>query len=231
MLISHRHKFIFFSQGKAASSTIENLLYTYNDDARVRLVRYKQTKARKGAGYTSYGVKGRFYGKRPYKGKRATEHAVPCLVKPQLCNIYDEYFKIGFVRNPWDWVVSCHDFNKASNKEIILDAQSVIRTARLMKKFRKGLTASTHYQYAFLSDRPDGSGSIDMDYVGKVETLKYDLDSICGQLDLSVTSDIPFANTRANKRLSYKERFTHSGVEQVYKIYRKDIEYFGYTFD
>ena len=38
MIISHKYKFIYFANGKCASSTIENMLAKYNDDDRIKIV-------------------------------------------------------------------------------------------------------------------------------------------------------------------------------------------------
>ena len=38
MIISHKYKFIYFANGKCATSTIENALAKYNDDDRIKTV-------------------------------------------------------------------------------------------------------------------------------------------------------------------------------------------------
>ncbi len=107
MIISHAKKFIFIHNYKVAGTSIHNALNKYNNPSfwgstlvdKIRLLTKRHP-----AIYT----------------KEFEWHISAKELKYKLpANIYDSYFKFGFVRNPWDWQVSLYTYMlKNENKHI-----------------------------------------------------------------------------------------------------------------
>ena len=82
MILSHRRKFIYFAAGKTGTGSIETALHRYKE-----------------SGALARGPHGK--------------HIPPLWVRPEFPEEqWSHYFKFGFVRNPWDWVLSNYFWNK-----------------------------------------------------------------------------------------------------------------------
>lgn len=152
---------------------------------------------------------------------------------------YRDYFKFAFVRNPVGRVLSCY------NKKI-LNADTIFKLYILSKY--KGL----HYNMDFngfinwllteegsdkYADRHwisqhkllfNNVGEPLYNYLGKLETLREDLDNICEYIGINYLEKIP--HTGSHKRFNKQ----HSSINQelinkIYKRYYKDFKCFNYT--
>lgn len=167
-------------------------------------------------------------------------------------DLFDQYFKFAFVRNPWDRMVSMykwHAFHKICSFN-----QFVTR------EFPRDLWKKKHWFVCPQTDYIcDANGEVLADYVGRYENLAADFHYVCTQIGLPPL-DLPHANSNrlgknrahttlrweARKVLSYpwwvlkgrksvptgkyRAYYTDEARELVGEYYKSDIEMFGYSF-
>lgn len=166
---------------------------------------------------------------------------------------FDAYFKFGFVRNPWDRLVSFYKYRGHAHRYDF-------KTFVFKHMPRPGWSndychVMSQYEYLYA----DGRRLVD--FVGRFERLQPDFDTVCTQLGLpilplphlnrglrqyslqAVLTSKPRKILRNFKRLLRQGRlqqhtFSHySGYYDaetrayVAERYRQDIEAFGYTFE
>jgi hypothetical protein len=144
----------------------------------------------------------------------------------EFSNIPDGTFKFSFVRNPWDRFVSAltsHERYKDISKEDF--------TYFVMYEPARGLfpvdgVVRSHFlpQHHFLLDI---YGKIGVDYVGRFEHLEKDWAHVCATLDVIYELD----HYRKGTHQFYKNYYTTETWDIVGKLYRRDVELFGYGDD
>lgn len=215
MIISHQKKFIFFACGKTGTTAIEAALANYHDGDDLLIALREDFAQRRAATGKSWNPK----------------HARPENAKSFIPdNIWNNYFKFTFVRNPWDWVVSQHFSSKpekgkqlpALHKFLEEDVQRVWD-----RKKRKNLIDEdeSYIQYPFVYGR-DGKKWVD--FVGRYECLQEDFNTICQRLDIPLSA-LPVKNNSHHK--PYQQIYTPAASDLVATLYKKDIDIFGYSFD
>jgi hypothetical protein len=140
---------------------------------------------------------------------------------------YKNYFKFGFVRNPWDRVVSCY-FNK------------IVFPSKKRKYFEKCLGKDFEYFVDFIkkSDLAVANPHIrlqtkllpyeDVDFVGHLENYDEDIRYVAEILNLKI-SNIPQKNTTQHQH--YSTYYTERTKQIIAEKYKEDIEAFGYQFE
>lgn len=139
---------------------------------------------------------------------------------------HDKYFKFGFVRNPWDRMVSCY-FNKVASKSY--------------PPFRKcfGMTFTEFVKHLEKRDLESGDCHIrlqcrffpaleQMDFIGRIENFTEDFQYLMTILGLN-TADIPRKNSTSHDH--YSTYYTEETRDIIERLYQEDIETFGYTFE
>lgn len=134
---------------------------------------------------------------------------------------YLDYFKFTIVRNPWSRAASVY--------------MNVMRDEVHKKRHRVGNNAPMS---EFLQDnvgkgllRPqfdwitDWRGEIPLDFIGRLENLEQDFETICSMLGCG-SIELPFINV--NKNRTTPTYFDEDLNALVAKIYSKEIEYFGF---
>lgn len=151
---------------------------------------------------------------------------------------FNKYFKIAFVRNPWDRLVSAFFFlkqggDKSSHDLILKDRLDQFNTFRNFVfelnnniKFRLEIKKVIVFsnQYSWLAN---SKGEIDMDYVGRFENLEEGFNILKEKLH---KKDAQLKKYNSSKHKPYWEYYDEETVEIVRKIYSKDIETFNYEF-
>ncbi len=210
MIISHSKKFIFFACGKTGTTSIEGILKQYHDgDDLFGLIREKAAE-----------IPGHI-----------PKHARPEMVKECIPEeVWNEYFKFVFVRNPWDWVVSQYYFSNFKKKKLDHFTNKVHR--RHVEKVWRRLITNNPYdpceslmQHAYVYDR---KGEKSPDFIGCYERLQEDFDQICRYLNIPCVV-LPVKNTTTHK--PYRELYTWRGRKRVARLYEKDIRLLGYGFN
>jgi len=153
---------------------------------------------------------------------------------------WDASFKFGFVRNPWDRLVSWWS--------LIDNARHYIDPARPPNKFFSYVLTHARSFEEFLlrcgdeivdSDGrknifrnqldylTDDAGAVIVDFIGRFERLQEDFDEINRRLG---RAPVMLARTNASVHAVYTECYTPATAEIVARRYARDIEQFGYRF-
>jgi len=206
MIISHKYKFIFIANGKSGSSSIENILKKYGDKFPLSDEEYD------------------LYNK----------HIPAIFLKPKLNEeVWNTYFKVSFVRNTWDWVISQFFFNlydkghntlhvKQFNK---LSIENILQTYEHIKIFKRGIYWRDGY---FQKDRVcDKNGQIMIDFVGRFENIQNDFNTICDKIGIP-KSELPFLNKSYHTQ--YKQYYTPDTIKLVGELWKEDIEKFNFKY-
>lgn len=141
---------------------------------------------------------------------------------------YSDYFKFAFVRNPWDRLVSCWN-NKVIDCNLFRFSESEREKMRVFENF-VGYVESLDVDTCNRHLRSQNS-LIDLnniDYLGRMETFGEDLDYIFTRLQLDTTT-IKSRNVTAERK-PYREYYSSELADRVARVYRKDIQIFGYRF-
>src|SRR3989338_5981486 len=110
MILSHEHKFIFFCNGKVASTSMQAALAAFQEEPELDIA-----------------VEGLFT-----KG-----HIPPEALKQKIPDsVWREYFKFCFVRNPWDWVVSQYYYNFPNTAPKQLLQNDILKLYYYLRQYR-----------------------------------------------------------------------------------------------
>lgn len=145
---------------------------------------------------------------------------------------YKEYFKFSFVRNPWDRIVSIYHFLKSGGINE-LDRQWAEKNIGSYNNFNDFVThwineenilTWIHFrpQHTFICDEND---KIMIDYLGYFETISSDFKYIAAKIDCKKE----LLKKNASDHRDYRYYYTQEAWNKIGKVYRKDIELFGYA--
>ena len=230
MILSHEHKFIFFCNGKTGTSSIEKALEPFQQGQEYNIDINEVYPAR---------------------------HIYPTIVKTFLTEeIWNNYFKFTFIRNPWDLFVSSFKYRFTRDlKQLqfpyllqhprgawqIYKKINYLQLKKLSEK-KKFSCEDIDFYFNFLKNEfgiPPRSGRYQyhyvfdleknklVDYVGSFEQLETDFNNIMQKLNLDVT--LPHLNN--TKHDNYQKYFTEKSKQRVAELWKPDIDAFGYTFD
>ncbi|MEE3370515.1 MAG: sulfotransferase family 2 domain-containing protein [Planctomycetota bacterium] len=213
MLVSHQHRFIFIHVPKTAGRSLRTGLKPYAQNVHdYWLNRWVHR------------CGGRCNVIAPTKHRWLRSHTTAkrarCYYPRQL---YEQYWKFAFVRNPWDWLVSYYHFvtshpNHRNHQKLsaLGSFENYIRTIAVKPKFQ---------QKDFVTDR---QGKLIVNFIGRFETLQQSVSTINEQLGIQ----IDIGNKRNTSRhRDYRTYYDSELIRIVQERYRPDIEFFGYQFD
>ena len=150
--------------------------------------------------------------------------------------VYNRYFVFTIVRNPYSRLVSTYQFlkNGGYNERDRIWAKNNLSRFNSFEDFVAGwLNEQTvwsyiHFvpQYNFISNRYD---EIDVDFIGKFETLETDFIKICELADIQ-------GKTLARHNIgqvsgNWRDYYTDEAKKIVYRVYKKDFDLLGYEPD
>lgn len=147
---------------------------------------------------------------------------------------YKRYFKFTFVRNPWDRLVSCYFFLRKGGmaQQDAAWAEQNLRQFDDFGSFVRGwvneenIQTWVHFlpQHYFVCDT---AGKIMVDFVGRVENMESDFAYVAGRLGCN--KELVKVNTGDN--CHYSAHYDEETREIVRRVYARDIELFGYSFE
>ena len=245
MLISHKHKFIFFKPLKCAGTSVEHALYNIAGDDAVC------------AGSS-------WHGRLEYAKKNNDQqihyHAYPDYFYKKVADVrqYSDYKHITIVRNPWDmiasyywWAVQKPDFYTAEGGDeywercLITGAES---DTQRRQKFEQALTTAGMYpddvlaqdlgfadqvSSSFIYISMINSRFLDnrIDYYLRYENLQSDYNWLCDYLGVEDRT-LP-QHKRGVRKLNYhySDYFTDWMREEVKYYFGDYIDKFGYEFE
>lgn len=170
---------------------------------------------------------------------------VPLPTKQEIRQQYSNYWKFGFVRNPWDRLVSCYYFaippqGKAGRADFI----SGIKDWYFHRGFVPGMSfaefaervasipdarADRHFmsQHCYLSD--EKGQELMVDFVGRFERLSEDFEYVRQHLAIEGAA-LPHLQKSSRPSNSYRELYDERLKQLVAERYARDIELFAYSF-
>lgn len=138
---------------------------------------------------------------------------------------YNDYFKFGFSRNPFDRLVSVYH-GRVQGKLMDPDTTLVKHPFRdSVKLGEKGVMKYCRPMtgYWFTNKNKD----VAMDFIGRFENYQEDFNTVCDKIGIP-RHKLPHKNKSKHKH--YTEYYDDETREIVAERYAKDIEYFGYKF-
>lgn len=207
MIISHRHRFIFFAVPKTATHTIRQALRQHlgTDDWEQQVLYGKQylpiaAIARIGHGHIS--------------AEEIRPHLDP--------DVWRDYFKFAFVRNPFDRFISTCFFLNRDNPGFASNAVANMKERLGRPPFRERVLVRPQYQQLCVDDK-----RIALDYTARFEDLQSGYNEICDRLGLARTD---LAKKNQSEHAAFQEYYDDELRSQVAEFYAEDLRLFDYAF-
>ena len=145
---------------------------------------------------------------------------------------FTEYFKFGFVRNPWDRAVSLYEREKGrpnENKQFTLGTHSENYFEEFIEWMNYASSTCIHsqphrYQLDWFVNH---SGEILVDFIGRYKRLEQDWATVANKL--GIDTPIPWKNKSEEKR-HYTEYYNRKTRDIIATRFAVDIDYFEYEF-
>jgi len=160
---------------------------------------------------------------------------------------WDEYYSFGFVRNPWDRLVSWYAMIERRYQKLAPWKRwkkspfgrpfwdHAVRDAHDFESFLHNCTAvieerGCRKSFAFnqLDYLSDENGEPAVDFVGRFENIAHDFSEVCERLEIDPGK---LGQANATKHRHYSEYYTPQTRDLVGERFRRDIEAFGYEFE
>jgi len=203
-MINHQYKCIFVEVPKTGSTSIRSLIG-------------KPEKPH----LDIQELKKKFYQERLDNTKNPIKNYI---YKKILIYQWNNYFKFGFVRNPWDRVVSLYLRKEGIQMSDKMDFSTFVYW--IQNSSDTSIHPSKHKNQLdwFL----DENKQIAVDFIGKFENINEDWQIISKKL--GIEASLPHANKNLTKKKHYTEYYTEDLKEVIAEKFHTDIEYFGYEF-
>lgn len=207
MIISHKHRYIFFATPKTATHAVREALYHYSADGD-----WEQQA---------------LFGKQAIPIPEIAEikhgHVSVQQLRPVLDqDLWSDYFRFAFVRNPFDRFVSTCAFLNRQNPNFRANSLQWMKVALGRPAFRARILMTP--QSDLLSD---ATGELGVNFVGRYETLQTSLDTIFDQLGLPLVQ----LNVRnSSEHTHYREYYDDHLRSLVEQLYFTDLQNFNYTY-
>lgn len=214
MIISHKHKFIFFHLRKSAGTSLFlalcNSIDALNEGLKPKC-KPEEHLLIKNKPYQDYGNSCEI-------DQHSSFEEVKSFFLKKGWNI-DEYFKFTFTRNPWARAVSYWAYQFADqNFEDFCMGSDDVQYRYIKKDTNKVLNKYGKYYY---------ESEIGVDFVGRLENLSEDLKLACDKIGIP-NPEMHHHNKSDHKH--YTEYYNEKTQEIIAKNYELDISKFGYTF-
>lgn len=205
MIVSHRHRFIFFAVPRTATHSLRRALRKHAgaEDWEQQMLTARQALpvpelAALGHGHISL--------------RQARAHL------PR--EVHARYFKFAFVRNPFDRFVSACCFLNRGNPDFPGNERTFMKRALSHPPFRRRVLIVP--QTELLTDDP---GCPAMNYIGCFETLQDSYAEVCSRLGLPA-ADLETVN--AAPRDAWRRYYDDELAAAVSDYYHADFRAFGY---
>lgn len=147
---------------------------------------------------------------------------------------FDQAFKFTFVRHPVRRVVSAYDFLRRGglHDDDRRFANEHLRQYATIDEFvahgldRPNVRNWNHFrdQTGFLTD--PRTGALNVDFIGRVETIEKDFEAICSRLGVSTA--LKRENARADANEDPTLKLSPASTEKIRQVYERDFALLGY---
>ena len=166
-------------------------------------------------------------------------------VREDFGDKWDEYYKVAFVRNPWDRLVSWYSMIIGKGDTTWYKRMSGLGKYNKLRQYVLDNTNSfdefiykcvdtiddtdgkKSFWYNQLDYISDGEGNVMVDYIGRFENIALDTGVVFKKLGIEGAS-LPHKNSSRHR--NYRTYYTDETRDLVAERYSRDIEYFGYEF-
>jgi hypothetical protein len=138
--------------------------------------------------------------------------------------MFEQFFKFGFVRNPWDRTVSLYERKEG----IQLSGKMTFEEFVEWINYSSDTCIHPTRHKNQLDWFTDHDGRVLVDFIGRFERLQDDWKKVCEKLGLQM--HLPYTNQNLSRKKQYTEYYTTKTMGLVASKFRVDIEYFGYEF-
>jgi hypothetical protein len=206
-------KYVFIRVFKTGSGTVGRELKKNDPDATV-----VTSMMRAADGFTGDGL-------------RRTSHVKSSWIKENIFAKmdwdWDEYFKFGFVRNPWERELSNYFWNRGHRRPAHLHADG--------KKTPRGYFFKEFLNHRLLKDGQMDQANLlqcdyltDVDYIARFENFEEEVKYIFNRIDVPLAQKICHRHKTEHK--PYWEYYDDADIMKVEEWYKKDIEMYNYEF-
>jgi len=216
MLLSHRYRFLFVHIAKTGGTSVRAALQRYRWRDPYYLPQWLASKMSGLAGHEL--------------AIKLPRHCKAITAQEMLPReFYNDLFKFGFVRNPWDLQVSSYHHIKRERPHLVLPDESfeafLTRKLDPNRPWQYHIDTSITPQSDYLVDL---HGNLIVDFVGRYENLQNDFDYCCERIGLP-SQALPHRR-KANDRSSYRDYYNDATRAMVAAHFERDIALFGYEF-
>ncbi len=235
-MISHHDKFIYIHITKTAGVSIEHSLREYYREISADVSAKTQT-SHELPGYLEgpqhADLRGILRNRTISDGSRHQQSIHSGVSSPAFsgCDL-SHYFTFSFVRNPWDRMVSFyyHHQRNSPERRSLFEKESISFSDFIYSTKSFGLknTRESGRNPDQLSWLENPSQNLDdIDFIGRFETLQRDFDTVCDRIG---TPRMVLGILNQTRHQPYRHYYDKGTYKFVANKYRRDIEYFGYTF-
>jgi len=208
MLISDSHKFIFVHTRKAAGSSIRDTLEPLSIQKPTDVLSKIKSRI--------------LHIEKDYHNYAFRQHSDITMAKKIMPKeLFDAYFKFAFVRNPYKRLVSEYEFIKRNPTHGRYKKIMKITFTDYIKYQAKRFDA---HQINMLADK---NGKLQMDFIGKFESLQKDWNYICDKLGIN---NKELSHRKKAIKINYDDYYNFENKDLIAKLWKKDIEIFGYNY-
>jgi hypothetical protein len=231
MILSHEHKFIYIKTYKTGSTSIEAALSAVCGPRDVITEASEQLRGVRQRPAQNYRLEHPEVPKRSLLRRllgRPERHYHPSVgyyehmpawrVRAYVGeDIWRQYFKFSFERNPWDRQVSWYHYKTKSKGEA---------TRPSFDNFNRDRRRAWVENWELYTI----DGNIALDFVGRYESLERDFEGIVSRIGLSGQVSLPKVNVSEERRLDYRSYYNDASRSLIGSWYAPEIREFGYVF-
>ena len=145
---------------------------------------------------------------------------------------YRDYFKVAFVRNPFDRLVSWYSMiSKVKNPNPL--QQKVLTHSKNFTEFIlncEHLTSKSNWKpfhYNQIDYLTDAKGTVAVDFIGKFEDFSQGIKTISDYLDIDSHT---IGHINSSTHTAYQDYYTEKTRDIISNRFQRDLHYFNYTF-
>jgi len=209
-LVSNRRKFIFIHVPKTGGTSVTAALEPYENY-------YLPKKILRWAIYRSLGRQGA-----PKLVDSLTYRHASALEMMKAVPDFAGYFSFGFVRNPWQILVSAYNYTRQAPMHPLYKELQGVDFPAYARKYPGQVQQHLHLC--------DPTGRILVNFVGRFENLQQDFQTICSKIGLESELPHKFPGEVETDSTNYRDYYDAETRDLVAQTHERDIEIFGYSF-
>ena len=205
MIVSHRHRFVFFAVPRTGTHAVRTALRAFLGDE----------------DWQQQSLTEQIRLPVPALARIGHGHLTLRQVRANLREtLWRDYFKFAFVRNPYDRFVSACAMLNRRNPDYVGRETAFMKRAIQVRRFQQ--RALVRPQRDMLVD---GAGELGMDFIGRYESLQESFGEACQRIGIP---EQRLAQSNATEHRDYRTYFDDELLRLVNDFYRRDFDSLGY---